>query len=121
MDMNATASAMTAIQSAQIRTPAATGSLAQIKAKAQEFEGVFVAQMLGQMFEGISTDGPFGGGQGEQMFRSLMLDEYGKQIAKQGGIGVADSVTRELLKHQEMAQAAASKAAAGATPEVTKQ
>jgi Rod binding domain-containing protein len=122
MDMDATTSGMTAIQSAQIRTPAATGSKAQITAKAQEFEGVFITQMLGQMFEGLSTDGPFGGGQGEQMFRSLMLDEYGKQIAKQGGIGVADSVTRELLKHQEMAQAAANNAATGsAAPEVTKQ
>lgn len=95
--------AMTAVQAAQVRTPAATGSLASIKAKAQEFEGVFVSQMLGQMFSGVSTDGPFGGGQGEQMFRSLMLDEYGKQISKQGGIGLADSVTRELLKRQEMA------------------
>jgi Rod binding domain-containing protein len=63
--------------------------------------------MLGQMFEGISTDGPFGGGQGEQMFRSLMMDAYGKEIAKQGGIGIANSVTRELLKHQEAANAAA--------------
>ena len=53
------------------------------------------------MFDGISTDGPFGGGQGEAMFRSLMLDEYGKQIAAQGGIGLADAVTRELLKTQE--------------------
>jgi Rod binding protein len=110
---------MTAIQSAQINTPSATGSAAQIKSKAQEFEGVFVAQMLGQMFEGISTDGPFGGGQGEQMFRSLMMDEYGKQIAKQGGIGIADSVSRELLKHQEAANAAA--APDGSQPaEVTK-
>lgn len=110
---------MTAIQSAQINTPAATGSPAQIKSKAQEFEGVFIAQMLGQMFQGISTDGPFGGGQGEQMFRSLMMDEYGKQIAKQGGIGIATSVTRELLKHQEAANAAA--APNGAQPaEVTK-
>lgn len=98
--------AMTAVQAAQVRAPAATGTPAAIKAKAEEFEGVFIAQMLGQMFEGVSTDGPFGGGQGEAMFRSLMLDEYGKQIAKQGGIGIADSVTRELLKHQEAAQAA---------------
>jgi peptidoglycan hydrolase FlgJ len=98
---------MTAIQAAQIRTPTATGSKAVIQSKAQEFEGVFLAQMLGQMFEGISTDGPFGGGQGEQMFRSLMMDEYGKQIAKQGGIGIATSVTRELLKQQEAAKASA--------------
>jgi Rod binding domain-containing protein len=93
---------MTAIQAAQIRAPAANGSPETVKAKAQEFEGVFIAQMLGQMFDGVSTDGPFGGGQGEQMFRSLMMDEYGKQIAKQGGIGIADSITRELLKHQEV-------------------
>jgi Rod binding domain-containing protein len=38
------------------------------------------------------------------MFRSLMLDEYGKQIAAQGGIGLADTVTRELLKTQEAVQ-----------------
>ena len=123
MDMDVSTSAMTAVQAAQIRTPAATGSLAQIKAKAQEFEGVFVSQMLGQMFEGLSTDGPFGGGQGEQMFRSLMLDQYGKEIASHGGIGVAASVTRELLKHQEAAQAAANATAdpADTTPPVTKQ
>jgi Rod binding domain-containing protein len=112
----ATTQGMTAIQAAQIRTPTATGNKAAIEAKAQEFEGVFIAQMLGQMFEGISTDGPFGGGQGEQMFRSLMMEQYGKQIASQGGIGIASSVTRELLKHQEAANAAN---AAALTPQVT--
>ncbi len=30
-----------------------------------------------------------------------MIDEYGKQIASQGGIGLSDAVTRELLKTQE--------------------
>ena len=62
---------------------------------------MFVSQMLGQMFSGIPTDGPFGGGQGEEMFRSLMIDEYGKQIEAQGGLGLSDSVQRELLKMQE--------------------
>ncbi len=56
------------------------------------------------MFEGISTDGPFGGGQGEEMFRSLMLDEYGKQMANQGGFGLSQAITRQLLAHQEHAQ-----------------
>jgi Rod binding domain-containing protein len=113
MSADISGAAMTAVQSAQIRTPAATGSLAQIKKAAQDYEATFVTQMLGQMFQGISTDGPFGGGQGEQMFRSLMLDEYGKKIASQGGIGLADQVTKELLKHQEVA---AAQAAAQAAP-----
>jgi Rod binding domain-containing protein len=60
--------------------------------------------MLNEMFEGIKTDGMFGGGPGEEMFRSLMVDEYGKQIAKQGGMGLTDAVTKQLLSHQEVAQ-----------------
>ena len=32
------------------------------------------------MFSGIKTDGLFGGGQGEEMFRSMMIDQYGKQL-----------------------------------------
>jgi flagellar protein FlgJ len=67
---------------------------------AHQFEGVLISQMLNSMFEGVKTDGMFGGGEGEEMFRSLMLDEYGKQMTKQGGLGLADHVTRELLKKQ---------------------
>jgi len=53
------------------------------------------------MFSGISTDGPFGGGQGEEMFRSLLMDEYGKQVETQGGFGLSAAIQRELLKTQE--------------------
>ncbi len=49
------------------------------------------------MFEGIKTDGPFGGGYGESMFRSLMIEHYSKTIADQGGFGLADQVKREIL------------------------
>lgn len=99
------ASAMTIANSAPVQAPAKTANAAAAKKAGQAFEAVFISQMLGQMFEGISTDGPFGGGQGEAMFRSLMIDEYGKQMAAQGGIGLADAVTKELLKHQEAAGA----------------
>lgn len=93
--------AMTAAQNTAIKTPMATANEARAKKAGQDFEGVFLSQMLGQMFSGLSTDGMFGGGQGEAMFRSLMIDEYGKKIAAQGGIGIAHQVTAELLKHQE--------------------
>jgi len=87
-----------------VQAPQPTANAKAAKTAAQTFEGVFLSQFLGEMFDGVSTDGPFGGGQGEAMFRSLMVDEYGKQIAAQGGIGIADAVTRELLKTQETAQ-----------------
>ena len=42
-----------------------------------------------------------GGGPGEEIFRSLMLDQYGRRIAADGGFGLADSVKRQLLSLQE--------------------
>lgn len=69
---------------------------------AQDFEAMFLAQMLTPMFETLATDGPFSGGSAEQIYRSVLVQEYGKIVAKAGGIGVADGVARELLKLQEM-------------------
>lgn len=69
---------------------------------AESFEGFFISMFLESMFSGIKTDGPFGGGQAETVFRSLMNQEYGQMIARSGGIGVADAVQREILKLQEV-------------------
>jgi len=68
---------------------------------AESFEAVFIAQMLGPMFESLPTDGPFGGGAPEGVYRSMMVEHVGKSIAKNGGIGIADQVYNELLKYQE--------------------
>jgi Rod binding domain-containing protein len=69
---------------------------------AVEFEGFFIAMALESMFSGIETDGLFGGGHGEKVFRSMMLQEYGKSIAEKSGLGIADAVQREILKLQEV-------------------
>jgi Rod binding domain-containing protein len=93
--------AMSLAQSAPVRAPHKTHDATAAEKAAKKFEGVFITQFLGQMFEGISTDGPFGGGPGEAMFRSLMLDQYGKAIADRGGFGLSDAIARSLLSHQE--------------------
>ncbi len=79
-----------------------TADLARSKAKdtGQKFEAQFLSTMFQHMFQGLQTDGPFGGGQGEEMFRSMMTEAMGKQVAKSGGIGLADTVQREILKLQ---------------------
>ena len=88
-------------------TPAAKVAHAQprdpksIDKTAEDFEAVFMSQMLESMFKGIKTDGPFGGGHAEEIMRSFMLQEYGKVMAAGGGIGIADAVKRELLHAQE--------------------
>jgi Rod binding domain-containing protein len=68
---------------------------------AEEFEAMFLSQMFGHIFDGIKTDGPFGGGHAEKMYRSLLVDEYGKTMAHAGGIGIADKVMKEILRNQE--------------------
>jgi Rod binding domain-containing protein len=99
----------TLAQTRAVTAPHATQNAGAAKKAASQFESVFISQFLGSMFEGISTDGPFGGGQGEQMFRSLMLDEYGKQIETQGGLGLSAAITRQLLHAQETGKGLAGK------------
>jgi peptidoglycan hydrolase FlgJ len=89
------------IQSAPIKAPTAGANEIAAKKAAKEFESIFISEFMGQMFEGISTDGEFGGGEGEAMFRPLLLDQYSKQVTAQGGFGLSAAVTRQLLQTQE--------------------
>ncbi len=68
----------------------------------KDFEQMFLSQMLQPMFEGIG-EGPFGGGYGERMFKSMQLDEYAKALTNAGGVGIASAVAREILLMQEKA------------------
>lgn len=70
-------------------------------AAAQDFESFFVRQMLEQLSADIKTDGPFGGGHAEKIYRSMMNGEYAKAITQNGGIGLADTVYREIMALQE--------------------
>lgn len=72
----------------------------QIEEKSVDFEAVFISEMMKPMFEGLETDGLFGGGQAEEMFRSIMLQEVGKIAAQTGQIGIAPDVKAELIRMQ---------------------
>jgi len=76
-----------------------------------QFEQMFLSEMLKPMFDSVKTDPLFGGGHGEEMFRSLQVDEYAKAMSKQGGVGIAGAVQRQILLMQEQTHVPA--AAAG--------
>ena len=90
----------TLLQPTAETTTAELAKRARSKEAAQAFESQFLSSMLQQMFSGVETDGPFGGGFGEEMFRSVMTEAMAKQMTKAGGVGVADTIQRELLKLQ---------------------
>ena len=74
---------------------------AKVSEAAQKFEASFLSIMVQQMMQGVGgTDATFGGGQGEEMFKSFMADAIAKQVAHKGGIGIASTVSREMLKLQ---------------------
>lgn len=73
----------------------------QIRQTAQDFEASYLSQMLKPMFEGLSTEAPFGGGAGEEMWRGFLVEAMAKETAKAGGIGLADKVMSHMLKAQE--------------------
>jgi Rod binding domain-containing protein len=73
-----------------------------IKAASQQFEQVFLSKVLGEMFAGVQGDGPMGtAGPGGEIWRSMLTDQFAKQIAARGGIGLSDQVAHELVRLQE--------------------
>ena len=78
-----------------------TNNKSAVREAAEEFEAVFLNTMLQNMFTGLNEGGTWGGGTGSDAWQDLLIDEYARSISKAGGIGLADSVERELLNLQE--------------------
>ncbi len=100
---DATPSAFSAMVSAQGAT-AAGGKAKPTQARnaelGQQFETMALSNLLAPMWDGLKTDGPFGGGQGEEAMRSFYVDAIAKQMAKKGGLGISAMMQKELLKLQ---------------------
>ena len=95
---------------------------AQAKAKstATDFEGMFINSMFAQMTSGLKGEGPFGDTVGTGVWRSMLTEQFSRNFAKSGGIGIASEVYRTLILQQAKtasnataSNAAASTAAAG--------
>jgi Rod binding domain-containing protein len=70
---------------------------------AEQFEAFFLSSIMQNLFTGVGNDTLFGGGPSEGVYRSMLLQEYGKVAARGGGIGIADAVQREMVRMQEAA------------------
>jgi Rod binding domain-containing protein len=94
------------------------GSGPNIDKAAKNFESMFMSQMLAPMFETDDVDPMFGGGHGEQVMRTFLVQEYGKIAANSGNLGIASAVKAEMIRAQSAAsgqsKTASSKAASKA-------
>lgn len=78
---------------------------------ARDFEAMALGPLLEPMFATIDqSKGMFGGGDGEQAWRPMMVQAVAKQMASAGGIGIAMPVFAQLLRQQEATQISTGKA-----------
>ena len=67
---------------------------------AREFEAVFAGAVAKLMLESVEVNDGFGGGHGEEMFRGVLAEQLGTDIAKGGGLGLAPAVLQQILRLQ---------------------
>jgi Rod binding domain-containing protein len=71
-----------------------------VQGLAEEYSAVMFSKMLQNMFESLGEDPLFGGGKSEKIFRSMLLDEYAKEISIKDEFGLTASIKAEILKLQ---------------------
>lgn len=83
---------------------------------AREFEGLFVGMMLKSMRETVGKDILAGKGQSDEIYRSMLDQEYAKAVVEQGGLGLAKTIEEQLINHPDKKQRPGGKAESGNSP-----
>jgi Rod binding domain-containing protein len=86
------------------RPVAAPGDVDGARKSAEDFTAFFLSQSLESMYATVAPNSVFGGGNGEAVYRSLMIQEYGKVMSRSNGLGIVDAVQSEILRLQENAK-----------------
>jgi flagellar protein FlgJ len=72
----------------------------QAKTISQDFEGLFIGMMVKAMHDTVEQDKLTGGGHGEEVFRSMLDQEYVAQAVKRGGFGLAKLIEKEIIQQE---------------------
>ena len=84
-------------------TPATSpAQLQKIQKAAQDFESMAIGQLITPMFQTVDhSKTMFGGGDGEEAWRPMYINALSKQMAANGGIGLAGPIMQQMLHMQE--------------------
>lgn len=66
--------------------------------EAKDLEAVLISTMVDPMFPKGNESSLYGGGHGSDIYRMMMIEEYGKILSNAGGIGVAKGIAKQLTK-----------------------
>jgi Rod binding domain-containing protein len=97
-----------AARTAKATVPAAhTGGLAPLQAPVidkksplykacQDFESIFIKQMLNVMRKTVEKSGLLDGGMAEDVFEDMLYDEYAKLMAQNANFGLTEILYKQL-------------------------
>ena len=74
--------------------------LKQIHKVSQDFEALFAGMMMKSMRATVGKDKLFNGGHGEEVFRSMLDQEYATAAAKRNSLGLAPLIEKDLIRQQ---------------------
>jgi len=85
-----------------LRTPqTGSGSDANLRKAARDFEAQALGFLLQPMFATVDmSKSSFGGGAAEAQWRPMLVDAFAASAVRAGGVGIADTVYRELLRNR---------------------
>ena len=81
-------------------TPRPDPATAAAGETARAFEAVLIGQMTQLMMATTGDAGAFAGGHGEDMFRGILAERIGTEIARRGGLGLAPAIMQQIIELQ---------------------
>lgn len=87
-----------------IKTTLPPSQIARLQKQAEDFEGVFLNLLTKEMFATAKSGNGFGGGFGEDTWRSMQAEQLANTMAQNGGLGIADQILGDMIALQEANQ-----------------
>jgi peptidoglycan hydrolase FlgJ len=85
---------------ADLPLPRAAVAAPATAAAVEQFEALLIGELAGLMLGTVGTEGPFGGGHAETIYRDLMAEHLGSAVARRGGLGLAPALMDEVIRMQ---------------------
>lgn len=74
---------------------------AQLEDAAEQFEALFIQQLLSEMRKTIDESDFFGDRKAEKMFEGMLDEEMSKEMAKTKSFGLSEMVVKQLINFVE--------------------
>lgn len=71
----------------------------KLRETCQEFEAIFIKQMLKSMKNTVKKSGLIKESMGEKLFDDMLYDEYATKMSKTSGFGVGEMMYKQLSKY----------------------